>query len=237
MALPRKAPAPPKNAEGGPLEPARSKAARLPARIVLYVVVRDESGSMSPWRQRQGEFIPRVADHLTEVGGPRVGQLVFILYCVVSGGVVITEFVPLEDAQDPAFTPDLQTPIGKGLKAVAEKCQRFIEDVVFPQEVTVRNFEVLIVSDLRATGESDKETEAGVDAFLAVAKRFNAKVNVVGPKPEEMDADLAQRLDVSGRGVKYLDSDPSPILAITFDSILSASRPSPGGPDSPIRFQ
>lgn len=237
MALPRKASAPPKNAEKGPLEPARGKAVRPPGRVVLYVIVRDESGSMSPWRQQQGEFIPRVAGHLIEVGGPKVGQLIYVLYCVISGGVVTTEFVPLEKAQDPAFTPDLTTPIGGGLKAVAEKCERFLRDVVFPQEVTVRNFEVLLVSDLQATGESDEETEAGVEAFLAMARKFNAKVNVVGPDPSAMNSKLAGRLDISGRGVKYLDSDPDAILDITFDSLLSASRYSSGGPDSPNRSE
>lgn len=209
----------------------------MPRRIVVYVVVRDESGSMSPWRQRQGQFIPKVAEHLMKAGGPKVGKLVYILYCVVSGGVVTTEFLPLEDAADPAFTPDGQTPIGSGLKAVAEKCERFFEDVVFPQEVTPRNFEVLIVSDLQATGESKAETEAGVEAFLAMARKFNAKVNVVGPAPEEMDDTLAGRLDISGRGVKFLDSDPGSILAITFDSILSASRPSLGGSNPSLRIR
>lgn len=191
---------------------------------------------MSRWRQRQGEFIPQVAAHLIDVGGPRVGQLIYILYCVISGGVVTTEFVPLAKATDPAFTPDGMTPIGKGLGAVADKCRQFLEEVVFPQEVTPRNFEVLIVSDLQATGESPAETESGVAAFLAMAEKYNAKVNVVGPDPEAMNGDLAARLDISGRGIKYLSSDPKAILDVTFDSLLGASRLSLGGSNPVIRI-
>lgn len=127
---------------------------RLPRRIVVFVVVRDESGSMGRWRQRQGEFIPAVAAHLIEVGGEKVGDLVYVAYFVVSGGVVATDFVPLNRAEDPSFVPDGQTPIGKALAAVADKCEGFLESRVFPEEVTVRNFEILIVSNLKATGES-----------------------------------------------------------------------------------
>ena len=234
----RKGTTPPKDSQENIHEPPRNDAAaRLPGRIVVLAVIRDESGSMSHWRQRQGDFIPQVAAHLIEVGGPKVGKLVFILYCVISGGVVTTEFVPLEKALDPDFRPDGQTPIGRGLMAVAEKCQLFLEQVVIPQEVTVRNFEILVVSDLQATGESPEETEAGVEAFLAMAKKFNAKLNVVGPDPEAMNGDLAGRLDVSGRGVKYLSSDPKAILAITFDSILAATGPALGGSNPPFRIQ
>ncbi len=237
MPLPRKRPTPPQEARQIAPRPSRDSHARLPGRVVLMAIVRDESGSMSPWRQRQGEFIPQVAAHLIAVGGPKVGKLVYVLNCTISGEVVATDFAPLERAQDPAFVPDRQTPIGRGLKVVAEKCRRFLEEVAFPQEVTVRNFEVLIVSDLQATGESDEETEAGVEAFLAMARKFNAKVNVIGPDPEEMDEELAARLDISGRGVKYLDSDASSILDITFDSLMSATGHMPGGPESPIRFE
>jgi hypothetical protein len=208
----------------------------LPRRIVVYVVVRDESGSMSRWRQRQGEFIPAVAAHLLEAGGPRVGELIYILYVVVSGGVVATEFVPLSRAADPPFVPDGQTPIGKALGTVAEKVVDFFESRVFPEEVTPRNLEILIVSDLRPTGETKDETETGVEQFLAMAKKYRAKVNLVGPSPEAMNEELAGRLDVSGRGVKYLDSDPKSIIAITFDSLLSASRTSLGGSNPSVRM-
>lgn len=209
---------------------------RLPRRIVMYGVVCDESGSMRPWRQRQGEFIPQVAAHLIEVGGEKVGDLVYVAYFVVSGGVVGTEFMPLKCAGDPSFDPDGQTPIGKALAAVADKCAHFLETRVFPEEVTVRNFEILIVSDLRATGETSEETEAGVEKFLAMAKKYRAKVNLVGPSPEEMDEALARRLDVSERGIKYLDSDPKAVLNITFDSLLAASRPSFGGSNPAVRI-
>lgn len=210
---------------------------RLPSRIVVYVVIRDESGSMKGWRQRQGEFIPAVAQHLLEVGGPKVGELIYLLYVVVSGGVATTDFVPLCRATDPAFKPDGQTPIGQALKAVAEKCEEFFASKVFPNEVTVRNFECLLVSDLKATGEDASETEAGVEAFLALAKKYNAKVTIVGPDPEEMNGELARRLDVSKRGVTYLDADPKAVLSITFDSLLSASRLATGGSNPSIRIR
>lgn len=209
---------------------------RLPRRIVMYFVVRDESGSMRTWRQRQGEFIPQVAAHLIEVGGEKVGDLVYVAYLVVSGGVVATDFAPLNRAEDPSFVPDGQTPIGKALAAVADRVDHFLESRVFAEEVTIRNFEILIVSDLRATGESREETEAGVEKFLDMAKKYRAKVNLVGPSPEAMDEELAGRLDVSERGVKYLDSDPKAVLNITFDSLLAASRPALGGSNPAVRI-
>ena len=208
---------------------------RLPRRIVLFAVVRDESGSMSRWRQRQGEFLPQVTGHLIEVGGPKVGDLVYILYCVVSGGVVTSEFVPLAKASDITFVPDGQTPLGQALSVVAEKCEEFLKTKVFPQEVTVRNFEILLISDLRATGETLEETEAGVETFLATAKKYRAKINIVGPDPEAMNHDLAARLDVSERGIKYLDADPTSVITITFDSLLGASRLAVGGSNPSIR--
>ena len=209
---------------------------RLPRRIVVFVVVRDESGSMRTWRQRQGEFIPAVAAHLIEVGGDKVGDLVYVAYFVISGGVVATDFVALSRAEDPAFIPDGQTPIGEVLAAVADKCTEFHESRVFPAEVTAKNFEVLIVSDLRATGETREETEAGVEKFLDMARKYRAKVNLVGPSPEAMDEELAGRLDVNERGVKYLDSDPKAVLNVTFDSLLAASRPALGGSNPAVRI-
>lgn len=209
---------------------------RLPRRIVVYVVVRDESGSMRTWRQRQGEFIPQVAAHLIEVGGEKVGDLVYVAYFVVSGGVVATDFVSLNRAEDPSFVPDGQTPIGEALAAVADKCADFLESRVFPADVTAKNFEVLIVSDLRATGETREATEAGVEKFLDMAKKYRAKVNLVGPSPEAMDEALARRLDVNERGVKYLDGDPTAVLNITFDSLLAASRPALGGSNPAVRI-
>ena len=72
--------------------------------------------------------------------------------------------------------------------------------------------------------------------FLAMAAKYRAKVNLVGPSPEEMNDKLAESLDISGRGVKYLDSDPKAVLQITFDSLLSASR-TLGGSNPTIRIR
>jgi hypothetical protein len=210
---------------------------RFPARIVVYCVIRDESGSMKRWRQRQGEFIPAVAAHLLEVGGPRVGDLVFILTVIVSGGAATLDFAPLNRAADPRYEPDGRTPIGGALKLAAEKCRAFFDEKVFPQETSVRNFEVLIVSDLQATGESEEETEAGVRDFVDLMEKYNGKVTLVGPEPAAMNKDLAGRLDVSGRGVKYLDSDPKAVLNVMFDSLVAASRPALGGSNPSIRIR
>ncbi len=208
---------------------------RYPRRVVVFVVVRDESGSMAPYRQEQGTFIPAVAQSLIEIGGPRIAELVYVLYAVISGGVVMTEFQPLSKAADPNFVPDGATPIGTALESVASKCASFLENELFSNEVTVRNFEIVIFSDLHATEESPERTAAGVDAFVSFAKKYNAKVNLVGPNAEAMNRDLASRLDINERGVKYLDSDPKAILKITFDSLLSASRVTLGGSNPIIR--
>jgi len=208
----------------------------FPRSIVVVVVVRDESGSMAHWRQKLGEFIPAVSMSMIEVGGPKVGRMVFVLSVAVSGGVAMTDFEPLAQATDPAYTPDGQTPIGTALEAVAEKCEEFFETKIFPEEVTVRNFELLIVSDLKPTGETPEQTDDGVRAFTAMCAKYRGKVNLVGPAPEAMNDELAARLDLNERGVKFLDADPKSILKITLDSLLNASRTSLGGSNPSIRI-
>ncbi|MBI1213766.1 MAG: hypothetical protein GC190_20085 [Alphaproteobacteria bacterium] len=210
-------------------EAAKPAPYRYPSRVVLFVIVRDESGSMAPYRQTQGDFIPAVTRWLIEAGGPKVADLIFLLYVVVSGGVVKTEFAPLSKAADPEYRPDGETPIGMALKATADACREFLETQLFPNEVTVRNFEVVIFSDLKATGETLEKTNEGVNAFIEFAKSYNAKVNLVGPNEEAMDRDLAMRLDIDERGVKYLDSDPKAVLNITFESLIAVSRAVQGG--------
>lgn len=202
---------------------------QLPRRLVVYVIVRDESGSMRTWRQRQGEFLSEVRAHVIEVGGPRIGDLVYLLYVVVSGIASATGFTPLSQASDPPFTPDGQTPIGQALALVAAKLEAFFESAVFPQEATVKNLEFLIISDLHATGETADQTEAGVAAFVATLRKFRGAITLVGPDPSAMNEELARRLDVSGRGIKYLDADPKSIISITFDSLMGASRVISGG--------
>lgn len=205
-------------------EPKRPPGPGLPRRIVVFVVIRDESGSMRPWRQRQGEFIPGMRQGLIASGGAKAADLVYVLYVVVSGGVVTTDFAPLSKAADPAFEPDGHTPIGAALAATAEKVEAFLVGTVFPAETTVKALEVVVVSDLVATGEEAGETDAGVAAFTAMAKKYRATVTVVGPSPEAMNHGLAARLDLGGKGVVYLDSDPAAVLKVTFDSLVAASR-------------
>ena len=75
----------------------------LPRRITLLVIVRDESGSMSTYRMKQGRFVPALLKAVHEAGGPRVGELVYVLYIVLSGGVIVAcdGFVPLKDLVEP----------------------------------------------------------------------------------------------------------------------------------------
>lgn len=195
---------------------------RLPARIVLFALVRDESGSMSRWRGPMGQFLPAVLQHLITVGGPKVADLIYLHSVVVSGDVVTTEFTPLNAATDPTYTPDGDTPLGEALATTADKITSFLETVVFPQESTVKALEVLIASDLVPSGETD--TESGVVKFLEMVKKYRAHVTILAPDPKATNHELAKRLDVNERGIKYLDSDPKSLLNLTFDSLLSASR-------------
>jgi len=197
----------------------------LPPRLVLYIVIIDASGSMKKWLVRQGEFIPAVRSALVERGGPRVAERIYGMTVVVSGDAVFSDFAPLSRADDPPYTPLGETPIGTALGLVAEKLTAFLEQVVFPQNTTVRNLEVLIASDLFPTGEEPAETEAGVAAFIAAMRKFNGKVTVLAPDAEAVNRDLAARLDLNERGVRYLDAaDPKAVINITFDSLLQASR-------------
>lgn len=204
--------------------PAPKAKKRLPRRIVVVVVVRDESGSMAPWRTRRGEFVPQLCSGLVEAGGQQVAQLVYLMYVVVSGGVVTTEFAPLPEAVDPAYVPDGMTPIGAALSTVADKVEAFLTTCVFPNETTIKALEIVLVSDLKPTGEEEETTEAGVTQFVTMAKKYRANVTVVGPAPEAMNHELAARLDVGEKGVKYLDSDPKAVIKVTFDSVLGASH-------------
>lgn len=207
----------------------------LPRRVVALAIFRDESGSMSPWRSRQGEFIPRLCQHVIEVGGDKVADFVYLLYVVVSGGVVHAGFAPLRHAADPAFEPDGMTPLGQGFSVVAEKCDDFFTHL-FENEVTVRDFEVAIFSDLQATGESAEETETGITKFLEMVKKYRGKVTIIGPTIEAMNADFAKRLDVNERGIKSLDStDPKAVYKWTFDSLMQMSRKASGGSKPSVR--
>lgn len=206
-----------------------------PPRGIVFVSIEDQSGSMSHWRQPVGQFWPAVVKHFVESGGEKIAMLIFVLRVIVSGGVVTSEITTLADAKDPAYEPDGNTPLGNAFAATAKKLDDFFRDVVFPNEIAIRNFEVLVVSDLQANGETTEETAAGVAALLGLLKKFNGKVTVVGPDPAAMNVDLARELDVNERGVKYLDADPKSIVRITFDSLLAASRKLGGGSNPTVK--
>lgn len=202
----------------------RLVAATLPRKIVVVVIVRDESGSMSKFRQRQGEFIPALQRHLVDAAGPKAADLVYVLYAVVSGGVATTEFAPLSRAAEPDYQVDGETPLGTAFSAVAEKFERFFEDRVFPDEVTVRDFQVLVFSDLYASGEKEAETQSGIARFAEAAKKYRAKVQVVAPEAGAVSVPTARALGVPEGEIKFLDADPKAVLTVTFDSLLQASR-------------
>lgn len=210
--------------EGPAEEVAPAPSGAMPRRLVAAAILVDGSGSMGPYRERQGAFVPAVLRRLVEIGGPKVAPLIYVLYAVVSGGVALSDFAPLDRAAEPPYEPGGETPLGRALSALADRCEEFFTARVFPAGSSVRDFSVLVFSDLRATGETDAETAAGVERFLEVVRKYRAKVTVVAPDPGATDLALARRLDVSERGVRFLDSDPAGILDITLDSLLQSSR-------------
>ncbi len=196
-----------------------------PRRVTLFTILRDESGSMATWREKQGKFVPGLLTALTDAGGPRIADMVYLLYVVVSGTVTTTGFAPLSAAKDPVFEPDGQTPIGQGLKTLADQLDGFVKKELIANEVTVSDIKVAAISDLHATGETDDETAAGVERFLEVVKKYKADVQLIGPSEAAMNNVLAATLDVNAHGVTYLDGgDPESVFKWTFDSLLSQSR-------------
>lgn len=95
---------------------------------------------------------------------------------------------------------------------------------MFPDEVTVRDFQVLVFSDLYASGEKEAETQAGIARFAEVAKKYRAKVQVVAPEAGAVSVPTARALGVPEGEIKFLDADPKAVLTVTFDSLLQASR-------------
>jgi len=197
---------------------------RMPKRIVLFSIVRDESGSMKTWRSQQESFVPRLPEKLRVTAGPSFIDTIFVQYTVISGGHVSTTIAPIEELADPTYIPDGSTPLGNALGSVADSLKEFVEKRVFPEEVTIRNFEILIISDCDPTGETVQETRDGIDRFLQFAQTYNAKVQVVVPDEASKNNELVQRVNVSDRPCVSLDVDPESLINVTFESIYAASR-------------
>ena len=225
MPVSRKSEAP-KNGHPPPVCTTPGTAPRhYPRRVVLFKVMTDQSGSMSPWRLKQGTFVPGLTAALREAGGPRVDELVYANFVVVSGEVTASGFSQLKYATDPPYEPDGETPIGRALTVLADSLDAFVTTELVPNEVTVAGIKVALVTDLKPTGEPPDETEAGVERFLEVVTKYGAEVQLIGPSERDMNHALAKRLDVKGLGVKYLDdADPTSVFKWTFDSLLSLSR-------------
>lgn len=203
----------------------RKKPAGLPQRVTGCSFLRDYSGSMSRWAERQGTFLPAVLRMAREALGDRALNHLLVNYTVISGGVAATDFKTLDELADPAFTPNGNTPLGAALKVVADKMNRLVTDTLAANQVSLRAMEVVVISDLEPTDEPAETTMAGVRAFTETVKRIGAKVQLVGPAPEVMNAALVEALNMSGRPVKFLDrDDPSAILKLTFDSVVQTSR-------------
>ena len=80
------------------------------------------------------------------------------------------------------------------------------------------------MSDLFPTGESADATESGLKHFLDVATKYRAAVQLVAPGKGVINAALAERLNLGGREIECLDSDPKSLFQWAFDSVLNLSR-------------
>lgn len=196
----------------------------IPKRIVLFSIIRDESGSMENWRDKQGLFVPAIAERLRNAAGPNFIKTVFVQYTVISGGFVSSEIGPLDEITDPTYTPNGSTPLGNALTHATDKLQKFYEEVVIPQEITVRNFEILLISDCIPAGESIEDSKAGIERFIRFAGSHHAKVSIVVPDDAAKSNGLIQFLNISDRPTKTLADNPDDLLNVTFESLYQASR-------------
>jgi hypothetical protein len=217
MTMPRKSDR--KKSLSGILE----RKSKIPKRIVLVSIIRDESGSMSRWRTEQGQFIPSLTARLRDLAGPSFINTVYVQYTVISGGHVSSAIGPICELSDPTFIPDGNTPLGTALGAVANSLQSFIDNEVFPNEVTIRNFEIMLISDCLPAGETASQTKEGVDAFIKFANSYRAKVSVVVPDESANKNDWVQALNTSDREVRTLQANPADLLNVTFESLVAAS--------------
>lgn len=192
-----------------------------PKKIVLVGILRDESDSMSVYRRPA--FYEKVIKGVKDRVGERALSQVYVLLGVISDGVVHSEIAPLGKLKVPDFNPNGSTPFGTCLKNHVELAEAFFEKL-FAQEVSVRHYETVIISDLKPDGESSEQTNAGITAFINHQSKYRGKTTVIGPV-EAMDWMIATRLGVSKESVQPLDkTDPETLLQFTLDSITQVSR-------------
>jgi uncharacterized protein YegL len=193
----------------------------FPRKIVLVGILRDESDSMSVYR-RPG-FSEMVIKGVKDRVGERALNQVYVHLGVISDGVVHSDIAPLGKLKVPEFMPNGSTPLGTGLKKHVELAEAFFEKL-FEQEVTVRHYETVIISDLKPDGESPEQSNAGITAFINHQAKYRGKTTVIGPA-EAMDWMIATRLGVSKESVQPLDkADPETLLQFTLDSLTQVSR-------------
>lgn len=193
----------------------------FPKKIVFVRILRDESDSMSVYRRPL--FYEKVIKGVKDRVGERALSQVFVLLSVISDGVVHSEIAPLGKLKVPEFEPNGSTPLGLGLKKQVELAETFFEKL-FEQEVSIRHYETVIISDLKPDGESSEQTNAGITAFINHQAKFRGKTTVIGPS-ETTDWLIAARLGVGKESVQPLDkADPETLLQFTLDSITQVSR-------------
>jgi uncharacterized protein YegL len=189
----------------------------FPKKMVLIGIVRDESDSMRFFRRPS--FYESVINGVRSRIGERALSQVYIHLGVISDGVVHSEIAPLARLAIPAFVPDGSTPLGSAFSQHVERAESFFKKV-FEQEVSVRHYETLIVSDLKPEGETLEQTNAGIAAFMNHQAKYRGKTTVIGPSPDTMDWLVAARLGVSRENIQYLDkANPDTLLQFTLDSI------------------
>jgi hypothetical protein len=196
---------------------------KIPKRITLFAIIRDESGSMSRWRNQQGQFIPSLTAGLREVAGPNFINSVYVQFTVICGGHVSSAIGPIDKLSDTTFVPDGNTPLGTSLSAVANDLQSFIDNEVHSNDVTIRNFEILLISDCLPAGETASQTKEGVAAFTTFATKYQAKIQIVVPADSDKKNEWVQALNISDREVRTLQSNPADLINVTFESLVAAS--------------
>lgn len=197
---------------------------RIPNRMVLFSIIRDESGSMARWREKQGQFIPAITEKLRNIGGPEFIKKIYLQYTVISGGVVYSSIGPMDEVSDPKYKPDGCTPLGTALGLAADQLRNFIDHEVLPNEISIRNLEILLISDCLPSGEQLSETRAGIEKFSEFLTNYRAFISVVVPNEEAKAGEWVQRVNLTDRPIRSLSDNPEDLIQISFESVLQASR-------------
>ncbi len=194
----------------------------FPKKIVLVGVLRDESFSMSDFRRP--DFHGKLFEGVIARIGKKAASHVYVNYGVISSGVILAEIMPLSKLIIPDYELNGSTPLGTAFSMHVLQADAFFKKV-FEQEVSVRHYETLVISDLNPEGEDGETTNAGIAAFIKHQANYHGITTVIGPSLETMNWTVAERLGVSKETVQYLDkTNPDTLLQFTLDSITQVSR-------------